>query len=488
MKRLLLAGVSLTVTACSMSPSPSSTASSSISRPNSSQYLLSLAATPDCTLWRDTGGTRVCLDSATTEAPALAVAPQSPKAPRLARAVGQDSRDFVMPAPVAAPAASQPAAPKVQAVAPVPVAKPAEPQMPAVAAFLPKRETTVFAEMQRIGMLDAQMKVVGAPPRIVVAQAQPALSGLPQLPTQALATPPVAAPADLPQLPKAALGVIAQAPASAQPVAQAFAAEPVAAPQKQAPAAPVYSAQQSWQPVAEPVQLAQAKPDTVSRAPVAPVERAELPAVRGNAVVPLKITEKAADGRPATVTPAAQPSPAAVAANPGAMPDLPPLPQLPGASAPQPIVPAVAVAPPPPAAQPVRPVLPPAPQPAMQPMAAQPKPVVQPVAAPAAPAAKPVAKAAAKPAVKPAQTGKLNGVAPSAAPATAGGQRYLVIHSFTDQLKAQQTAQKYGHLGATVATAQIKGQTWYRVVVRDGAAQREKLVADGVRTYWPVSL
>jgi len=351
----------------------------------------------------------------------------------------------------------------------------------------PKRESTLLQEMQRIGMLDAKMKAVGAPPRIAVPETQQAKAqGLPQLPMQiALATPPVMAPADLPQLPKAAQSVIAPAPQRAMPVAQAFAAEPVVAAPKPTAASTPSAPAQAWKPVAPAATRTQiAQSDTLGRAPVAPVERAALPAVRSDTVVPLKIAEKATDQRPAVVVPAAAPmpiTPTAIAANPGAAPELPPLPQLPGSSAPvaQPMPVAVVAPPPPPAARPV-------PQPAVQPVAAM---------APAKPAAKPVAtvapavaKSSGKQTAKPAHSGKLAGVAPSAALVQPGAARYLVIHSFTDQQKASQTAQKYNHLGATVATAQIQGQTWYRVVVRDGAAQREKLTAGGVRAYWPISL
>lgn len=507
MKRLLLAGVSLTVTACSApSAGPPSTASLATARSQPSQYLLSLAATPDCTIWRDAGGTRVCLDGAAAAEPGSAqaqpqAAAEKSRTSRVARETGQDYKD----GPAFNRAASAPAAPQMAAgTAPVqaPVVAPGtagkttektapgmargtvEPRMPQIA-DASKREATLFDEMQKIGMLDSSLRVIGAPPRMVLAQAPQAQAenrGLPKLPVAGLSTPPVLAPSDLPQLPKAAQGVIAQAPERPVAMIQAFAQDPTVSavrPAAEFADAPAPAGSMSaWKPVdaGQRTQLAQSQ--TMGRAPVAPVERTELPQVRDDAVVPLKIQEKATDQRPAVVVPAGQSAPRTVAANPGAAPELPALPSLPGAAAPapQPIAPAAQFVPPPPSmpakAAAAQPAVQSAPA-AIAPKAAESKPV----------AAKP---AQANPAAK-AQSGKLPQVAPGAGPAS-GGARYLVIHSFTDQQKAQQLAQKYGHLGATVATAQVRGQTWHRVVVRDGAAQRDRLTADGVRGYWPVLL
>ena len=488
MKRLLLAGVSLTVTACSApSAGPPSTASLSTARHQPSQYLLSLAATPDCTIWRDAGGQRVCLDGAAVAQPNSAgaqpqVAPTASRTSRITREPGQDAKDGpIFNRQASAPRAAEQARPQAPERASARAAATAEPAMPAIPES-PKREATLFEEMQKIGMLDSRLKVIGAPPRMVLAQApQVQDPGLPKLPVAGVSTPPVLAPSDLPQLPKAAQGVIAQAPQRPVPVIQAFAQDPAAQPARPAvkiAQAPAPASASAWKPVEvdQRVQLAQS--NTLGRAPVTPVDRAELPQVRSDAVVPLKVSEKATEQRPAVIVPAAQPAPRAVAAGPGATPDLPPLPSLPTAagSAPQPIMPAASVPPPPPAV-PAKAVAQPAIQPAAA--AAEPKPVEP------RPAAKP---AAAKPASAKVQPAKLPQVAPGAGPAAATGARYLVIHSFTDQQKAAQLAQKYGHLGATVATAQVRGQTWHRVVVRDGAAQRDRLTADGVRGYWPILL
>ena len=40
----------------------------------------------------------------------------------------------------------------------------------------------------------------------------------------------------------------------------------------------------------------------------------------------------------------------------------------------------------------------------------------------------------------------------------------------------------------TAAPVTIKGQTWHRVVVRDGASERNRLASDGVRGFWPITL
>lgn len=494
MKRLFLAGVSLTVTACAMQPgTPSSTASASTSRGPASEYLLALAATPQCTLWRDVGGQRVCLDGAVDQ-PAKAAAAPAPtrRVSRLERAPGEDFNDVhLTPAARPAPAAAAPIAVVAPASAPAKAQAAARrtpaPEMPRTAAVA-MLGPDLAEEMQRIGMLDSSQRVKHALPRVKLAQAD-AAAAMPALPkppgaAQAVVTPPVIATADMPQLPKAAQGVISAPQSVTVPIRQSFAPDPGEAMAKPAgkPAAarPADAAAQRWQPVdKQPARTQVAAGETMQRAPVAPVERAELPSVRPTTIVPLKITEKGVDGKPSVVEPAMQAAPTSItptslaAAPQPAAPDLPALPNLPpvpGSSA---------------AAQ-SAPIASPAPITAAPSLPAIPTAAVK-TPAPAAQAKAPAIKAqAAKSTAKPAPE-KMPLIAPAAAPARSGA-RYLVLHSFQDQKQAAQAAQKYSQLGATVATAQVQGQTWHRVVVRDGSDQRSRLTAAGVRGFWPVTL
>lgn len=498
MKRLLLAGVSLTVTACATQPvtSPSAVSSTKYSS-KQSEYILSLAATQQCTLWRDVGGQRVCLDGASDQAAKPEPVPaQIRRASRLERAPGADFSDASLPA-TKGPAASATIAPiaAVKPIAPGVQAAPqraAKSQMPQTAGA-PMQGPNLAEEMQRIGMLDSAERVKGALPRMKLTQTASAARALPKLPTtgpapgiaQAIVTPPMIATADLPRLPEAAQSVIAAPKAASVPVRQAFAPDPVesaAKPARKAATAAAMAEMPRWRPVEKPSARTQiAAGESMKSAPVTPVERAELPAVRPNAVVPLKIIEKGVDGKPSVVEPAIPAGSGAIAAAPPpSPPTLPALPQLPGAAAPAPQAQPAAPAPTliaAPAGKPAFVPPPPPPSALMQP--ATPAAATQPLARQSA---KPAAKTAAKPAPN-----NLPSIASSAAPAQSG-TRYLVLHSFKDRRQAASAARRYTHHGATVATAQIQGQTWYRVVVRDGADRRSRLSADGVRGYWPVTL
>lgn len=66
--------------------------------------------------------------------------------------------------------------------------------------------------------------------------------------------------------------------------------------------------------------------------------------------------------------------------------------------------------------------------------------------------------------------------------------KYLVLQSFQERDRADRVASRYRGLDARVASVTIKGQTWHRVVVRDGASARRQLASDGVRGFWPTSL
>jgi hypothetical protein len=63
-----------------------------------------------------------------------------------------------------------------------------------------------------------------------------------------------------------------------------------------------------------------------------------------------------------------------------------------------------------------------------------------------------------------------------------------VLQSFQERDRADRLAERYRNIDARVAPVTIKGQTWHRVVVRDGASERNRLASDGVRGFWPVTL
>jgi hypothetical protein len=182
------------------------------------------------------------------------------------------------------------------------------------------------------------------------------------------------------------------------------------------------------------------------------------------------------------------------------LPPLPALPPLPGET--QAATPSAPPSPPPVPAvrsssnKPLSVPLPPPPAP-------PPLPDLAKVDAPAkaSPTVETVPVRAARPAVAPEakiSRAALNRPAPMDTPATkpmtksqaakpASG-RYLVLRSFRESGRANQYAQQYSHLDAKVASVTLHGQTWFRVVVRDGATQRSRLASDGVRGYWPVTL
>lgn len=513
MKRVLLAGVSLTVTACAMS---STTPPSSASRARSSDQLttslLSLAPTQQCTLWREAQGRRYCLD-----APSPAAADALPGLPATESATQPviNAGQAVEKPPVAAPrmgVTSQPLEP----------ARRSDVAMPASTRQAQAQD--LFVEMHRIGMIKtpADAKTIAMP-------ALPAVAATPAVPdekTEANIDPktaPLPPSNDVASLSRVAPGVFTTNTAQPQRVRQAFAPTmdaPIAT--ATAIAAPAAASVPSWQPVAyvppegpRAIQLADADQpppkvnDTAGRAPVAAVERTPLPSVQAQRIVPLKITRKATDDAPAIVEPAASPASTQVA---GTLPPLPALPPLPGETPaasppPPPPVPAVKSAstkpigtplPPPPAPPPLPDIARVDPAPAKgEPAKVAPAKVVPAivekrpasVAKPAEPEAKvaraalnhsaPVERKAMAPTKQPAA---------KAMPSKPGSGRYLVLHSFRESSRANQLAQQYSHLDAKVASVTLHGQTWYRVVVRDGAAQRSRLASDGVRGYWPVTL
>ncbi|MCC6470786.1 MAG: SPOR domain-containing protein [Alphaproteobacteria bacterium] len=512
MRRVLLAGVSLTVTACAMSSSPPPAVSSRSTAP--SPYVLALAETPgQCTLWREVAGQRQCLDGAGPAAPPAREAPPV-AAPRMA--VTAQQLDAPKPALLAPPAAMPSAA--------MPVA--AQPAAAQPAAEDVGQQANLFEEMKRIGMIKASA-------------AAPAAAGLPRLPAAGVAGESAGSPAGLPGLPRSSPIVLAAFEPAADGAARAFAAtDPLPAPAPRGPAPRVAGAvTQSWATVEPPaaaanpalVQIAASTPqahDTAGRAPVAAVEKAELPVVRANTVVPLKISEKATEDRPAVVAPA-MPAPAAAARPVGgqiaqssapqavaapSLPALPALPALPGASAPTaasaPAAPTVVTAAPalPPVPTRVVPVsapvaAPPLPPAAPNPPAPNPPAAAEPAPAKASPLARalgnsaPTPKPVAAPAVakaKPAAPEHATKVAAREVPKSAAGKpgagRYLVVQSFQERDRADRLAQRYHNLDAKVASVTIKGQTWHRVVVRDGATERSRLASDGLRGFWPVTL
>lgn len=509
MRRVLLAGVSLTVTACGMSaPTPVA------QRPNPpTPYVLSLAEAPqaECTLWREVAGQRQCLDgpAAAQAQPSRLAAPAPSAAPRLA--VTSQALD----APQATVSAST-----------APAAAPSPDSV--------LTGSNLFEEMRQIGMIKQQAATPAAsapaaapaPTATAVAQADAgALPGLPRLPNMnapalpaaQATTAPVATTADLPDLPRAAPGVVTAAQAPAAGNLRAFADQtPAVAPAAARNGAPKVTSvvSQSWAPVEPPkseatrVQVAASTPgvqEIVGRAPVSPVEKADLPAVRGATVVPLKISQKATDERPAVVVPD-MPAKAQVAQAAPALPALPSLPPLPNAASTsstgsQPAMaspaPVTAMPVPPPPALPkstaqattAAPALPPVPSAPVSsapvssaPVSIAPAPKPVPAYTPAPPATPkpgPLAKAA---------PGKPVQAKPVAVAAKAGSGRFLVLQSFQERDHADRLASRHRNLDAKVASATVKGQTWYRVVVRDGAAERQKLASEGIRGYWPTTL
>jgi hypothetical protein len=321
--------------------------------------------------------------------------------------------------------------------------------------------------------------------------------------------------------------IAAVAPAQGSKALAFAATDMPAAPAARSTAAPRVSTvvTQSWAAVEPlpaaapaPVQLAASTPqahDTVGRAPVTPVEKAPLPIVRSSTVVPLKISERATEDRPAVVVPAiAMPAlpPAAApqmaqstaqSAPAASLPALPSLPPLPGATAPDqsaaPVAAPVTSAPvPPPAAAaastrtaPAAQLQPPVPPPlpaAGDPPAAKPSPLARALGAPtAAPKAEPMAAAAKLMAQERASKAAAKPVPKSTAAAPTAG-RYLVLQSFRERERADRLAEDYRKLDAKVASVTIKGQTWHRVVVRDGATERKRLASEGMRGFWPVTL
>jgi hypothetical protein len=517
MKRVLLAGVSLTVTACAMS---STTPPSSVSRTRSSDQLttslLSLAPTQQCTLWREAQGRRYCLDAPSPSPSAADAVPGLPATESANQSVINVGPAVEKP-PVAAPrmgVTTQPLEP----------AKRSDVAMPA-----PTKEAQaqdLFVEMHRIGMIktpaDAKTIAMPALPPVAAKRAAPEEKTEANIEPKTAPLPPSN---DVANLSRVAPGVFVTDAAQPQRVRQAFAPTmdaPIAT--ATAIAAPAAASVPSWQPVAyappanvppeglRAVQLADAdqpppkRNDTVGRAPVAAVERTPLPSVQAQRVVPLKITRKATEDAPAIVEPAASLAGTQVA---GTLPPLPALPPLPGETPtaapsppPPPPVPAVKSASSKPLGTPLP--APPAPPPLPDlarvdaaPVKAAPAKVMPAVvekrpasvAKPAEPEAKvaraalnrsaPVERKAAAPAKQPAA---------KAMPAKPGSGRHLVLHSFRESSRANQLAQQYSHLDAKVASVTLHGQTWYRVVVRDGAAQRSRLASDGVRGYWPVTL
>jgi hypothetical protein len=77
---------------------------------------------------------------------------------------------------------------------------------------------------------------------------------------------------------------------------------------------------------------------------------------------------------------------------------------------------------------------------------------------------------------------------PKSAAAAPGAGRYLVLQSFQERERAERLAERFRKFDAKVASVTIKGQTWHRVVVRDGATERKRLASEGMRGFWPVTL
>jgi len=472
MRRVLLAGVSLTVTACAMSSAPPP-APLAKRQAAPSPYVMALADAPQCTLWREVAGQRQCLDGTPTQ---VAAAPEPP--------------------PVAAPR---------MAVTAQPLDAPQ-----AAAAADPHAQPNLFDEMRRIGMIKGTEPIPAAPAATATAAAPSAT--LPRLPD--------AGPAPASLTPSIATVVPPPAPSKAM----AFASTEPVPPQPARAGAPPRVAStvtQSWAAVdpPKPVLVAASTPqahDTVGRAPVTAVEKAPalapLPTVRNDTVVPLKITERATDEKPAVVVPAVPTGAQVAQGTPSAAPSLPALPSLPSLPAAASSPPAAVAAPAPVSPAPVAasslPALPAAPAPVQAkptPVMAPALPVPPPPAAPAvaepAPAkASPLARAFANqaPAAKPVPVAKPAAPEREAKPAArtpkataaanAGTGRYLVLQSFQERERADRLAQRYSKFDARVASVSIKGQTWHRVVVRDGATERKSLASDGVRGFWPITL
>ncbi|MBL8566594.1 MAG: hypothetical protein JNM89_12830 [Hyphomicrobiaceae bacterium] len=502
MRRVILAGVGLTLTACGFSATPPSqpTASKPAAQPDT--YVSALADTEQCTLWREVAGQRQCLDGAQAAAPAkpAAAAPKAPPpaaAPRLA----VTSQPLDAPAPAVVSAA--PAAPAPH---------------PADAALAEMKPTgpNLFEEMRKLGMIKPGAGET-TPGFVAVAP---------------VSAPPASTAPALPSLPAAGQPMLAAAKPPVSNVSAFADTAPKAAPAPARPAAPAVASvvTQSWAPVEPPklqeprVQLAASTPGVgelqerspvtaAQRAPVTPVERAELPTVRSNAVVPLKITQKATEDAPAVVQPAvaavSSPVPGAgrqvAQASAPALPSLPALPALPSASsAPVSGAPTPVATSPAPVSKPVAlaaPALPSAPAPTPAPaVSSSSLPSVPPastgwstttkVTHAATPAPAP-APAKVIPAAAPAKQVAATKAAPAkaaAAPAKVAGGKYLVLQSFQERERADRLASRYRGLDAQVASVSLKGQTWHRVVVRDGASARRQLASDGVRGFWPTSL
>lgn len=456
MRRVLLAGVSLTVTACAMSSAPPP-APLARSQAAPSPYVMALADAPaQCTLWRKAAGQRQCLDGT---APQVAAVPEPPPA----------------------------AAPRIPVTA-----QPLEAHAVPGAASDPAAQPNLFEEMRRIGMIrsTAPMPAAQAPSDVL-----PRLPAVPPEPSIATVVPPPA--------PSKAMAFAATDPVAPQPA-------PVGAPPRVAG-----TVTQSWAAVEppKPLLVAASTPqahDTVGRAPVAAVEKAPaplpLPAVRSDTIVPLKIAAPKTEDKAAVVVPAVPAGAQVAQSSAPAAPSLPALPSLPGAA----VQPAAAA----PGAQPMAP--PPAPAPVAAtslpslPTSVQPTPVAAPAvppppapapsaAEPAAGKATPLARAFANqaPAAKPAAAAP-KPAAPerqakqplprSAAAGPGAGGRYLVLQSFQDRERADRLAERYRKFDARVAPVTIKGQTWHRVVVRDGTAERNRLASEGVRGFWPITL
>lgn len=492
MRRVILAGVGLTLTACGFSATPTSqpTASKPAAQPDS--YVSAMADTEQCTLWREVAGQRQCLDGAQAAA-------RAPVAPLKAPAPSAAPRLAVTSQPLEAPATA--------AAAPTP--------HPADAALADLKPTgpNLFEEMRKLGMIKPGSGETTAPGFVAVAPATAPGSSAPALPS----------------LPTAGQPMLA---ATTPPVSNvsAFAdTAPKPGPVPARPAAPAVASvvTQSWAPVEPPkaqeprVQLAASTPGVgelqerspvtaAHTAPVTPVEKAALPPVRSSTVVPLKITQKATDDTAAVVEPAMAAPAAPVAsrqlaqASAPALPSLPALPPLPSASsapvtsapvasAPvSPVTPAT-VSKPVALAAPVLPSAPmsaPAPVASSKPASANPLPSVPPASTgwsttakitPAQAPAKVVHVSA------PAREVAAKAVPVKTAKAPAAG-KYLVLQSFQERERADRLASRYRGMDAQVASVSIKGQTWHRVVVRDGASARRQLASDGVRGFWPTSL
>ncbi|MCK6454599.1 MAG: hypothetical protein L6R19_27695, partial [Alphaproteobacteria bacterium] len=224
-----------------------------------------------------------------------------------------------------------------------------EPTMPRGAAVTQQAQAQdLFSDMRRMGMIKGTVARPLATPSLPVA-ATPIIAAASAVAEKTEAnidpkTAPVVPGNDLASLARVAPGVFATGAQRAVRSRQGFAPSAIDAPiaTATAVAAPAPSdVSASWQP---PLPAASAVPPqpglrtvqiadagTAGRAPIAAVERAPLPSVQPQRVVPLRIAKKASDDEPAVVVPALPGSgaPAGMTQVAGTLPSAPPLPALP---------------------------------------------------------------------------------------------------------------------------------------------------------------